>query len=95
MNSITTGVRLTPFLLIRRPTQSVNSAKQLLTSIVAKNDNTPQECSIDGTQVRTFDDVAFKAPITQCYTVLAKDCNPDSRFAVLMKKVSGENKVGD
>jgi hypothetical protein len=91
INSLQLPYKIRPFPLINHPSKSVNSAQQLFTKIVSKNvDN--QECSIDGTQVRTFDDVVFKAPITKCYTILAKDCNRDSRFAVLMKKTHGENK---
>jgi hypothetical protein len=91
VNTISTPVKVAPFPLIRRQSQSINSAHQLLTSVISKKDSA-QECSVDGTQVRTFDEVTFKAPITKCYTVLAKDCNRDSRFAVLMKKTNGENK---
>jgi hypothetical protein len=51
------------------------------------------ECKVDSRRVNTFDDVTFKAPITKCYTALAKDCASERpRFAVLMKKLSGQDK---
>jgi hypothetical protein len=47
-------------------------------------------------KIRTFDDVIFKAPLTKCYAVLAKDCSGNSRnprFAVLMKKIDNQDKA--
>jgi hypothetical protein len=54
-------------------------------------------CEVDGKHVETFDDVEYKAKMTTCYVVLAKDCSDKTRpsFAVLMKKTekSGEEKT--
>ncbi|VDK58799.1 unnamed protein product, partial [Cylicostephanus goldi] len=43
-------------------------------------------CEVKSTKVRTFDDVVFRAPLTNCYHVIAKDCTEEQRFAVLVKK---------
>jgi hypothetical protein len=49
------------------------------------------ECKVDGRRVQTFDEVTYKAPLTKCYSVLAKDCSSNTpRFAVLMKKLEKE-----
>ncbi|EPB79364.1 von Willebrand factor type D domain protein [Ancylostoma ceylanicum] len=44
-------------------------------------------CEVKSTKVRTFDDVIFRAPLTNCYSVIAKDCSEEPRFAVLVKKI--------
>ncbi|KAJ1364139.1 hypothetical protein KIN20_024159 [Parelaphostrongylus tenuis] len=46
-----------------------------------------QVCEVRSTKVRTFDDLVFRAPITNCYSVIAKDCSEEPRFAVLLKKI--------
>jgi hypothetical protein len=72
---------------------SVSSMRQLFGSVVTKKE-TAKECIVDGSQVHTFDEVTFKAPITKCYTVLAKDCSSNKpKFAVLMKKSNGNDKI--
>jgi len=47
---------------------------------------------VDGKSVETFDGVLYKAPISNCYSVLAKDCTNEEQpqFAVLMKNVDPE-----
>jgi hypothetical protein len=43
--------------------------------------------------VNTFDDVEYKAPISKCYSVLAKDCsNEEPRFVVLMKALDNQSR---
>lgn len=93
IHTIEMPTKVSPFPLIRRPMQSIGSVNELLTSVVVKKE-TQKECIVDGSQVHTFDEVTFKAPITKCYTVLAKDCSNNSpRFAVLLKKTNGDDKV--
>uniref|UniRef100_A0A1I7X9X0 Vitellogenin domain-containing protein n=1 Tax=Heterorhabditis bacteriophora TaxID=37862 RepID=A0A1I7X9X0_HETBA len=47
------------------------------------------ECVVKTHEIRTFDNLFFKAPISSCYSVLAKDCSSENpRFAVLIKKLS-------
>jgi hypothetical protein len=50
-------------------------------------------CKVSSRQLETFDGVKYRAPITTCYSVLAKDCgnSETSKFAVLMKKLSPES----
>jgi hypothetical protein len=92
VHTIETPYKVAPFPLIRRPMQSIGSMNELLTSVVAKKE-TNKECIVDGKQVHTFDEVTFTAPITKCYTVLAKDCSTEKpRFAILMKRISGDDK---
>jgi len=53
------------------------------------------ECQADGRQIKTFDEVVFKAPLSKCYSVLAKDCSisPSTghpSFVVLIKKANDQ-----
>uniref|UniRef100_A0A915DVG3 VWFD domain-containing protein n=1 Tax=Ditylenchus dipsaci TaxID=166011 RepID=A0A915DVG3_9BILA len=54
------------------------------------------ECKVGVKTVDTFDKVALRAPISKCYTVLAKDCGDEteSKFAILMRSLQtgGEQK---
>jgi hypothetical protein len=46
-------------------------------------------CQVSDRRVRTFDGSRFSIPqISTCYSLLAKDCVEDSRFAVMIKKIS-------
>lgn len=47
-------------------------------------------CKVSSQRVRTFDGQSYTVPLTTCYSVLAKDCSEEQRFAVLMKKISPE-----
>ena len=49
------------------------------------------QCKVSAKTVDTFDGVAYRAPLSNCYTVLAKDCanREQPKFAVLMKSVGG------
>uniref|UniRef100_A0A0K0CZE1 Vitellogenin domain-containing protein n=1 Tax=Angiostrongylus cantonensis TaxID=6313 RepID=A0A0K0CZE1_ANGCA len=46
-----------------------------------------QVCEVKSTKVRTFDDLVFRAPLTNCFSVIAKDCSEEPRFAVLLRKI--------
>ena len=48
------------------------------------------KCVVSSERVETFDQVKYRAPLTTCYSVLAKDCsgNEEPKFVVLMKKLS-------
>uniref|UniRef100_A0A1I7WHR8 VWFD domain-containing protein n=1 Tax=Heterorhabditis bacteriophora TaxID=37862 RepID=A0A1I7WHR8_HETBA len=53
-------------------------------------------CDVKSTKISTFDNLLYRAPITNCYSVIAKDCSEEPQFAVLVKKTnkSSEEKVG-
>ncbi|PIC19233.1 hypothetical protein B9Z55_024854 [Caenorhabditis nigoni] len=44
-------------------------------------------CKVQKNQIRTFDDVLYKTPLTTCYSLIAKDCSEEPTFAILSKKV--------
>ena len=46
------------------------------------------ECEVKSTRVNTFDDMIYRTPLTTCYSVVAKDCSSEPRFAVLVKKIN-------
>ncbi|KAK5982851.1 Lipoprotein amino terminal region [Trichostrongylus colubriformis] len=48
-------------------------------------------CEVKSTKVRTFDDVVFRAPLTNCYSVIAKDCSEEPRFVVMVKKLEKDS----
>lgn len=52
-------------------------------------------CMVGSNRVDTFDQVSYRAPLTTCYSVLAKDCSSSNqpRFAIMMKKVSEESEM--
>uniref|UniRef100_A0A1I7TAZ9 Vitellogenin domain-containing protein n=1 Tax=Caenorhabditis tropicalis TaxID=1561998 RepID=A0A1I7TAZ9_9PELO len=45
-------------------------------------------CKVQKNQIRTFDDVLYKTPLTTCFSLLAKDCSEEPTFAVLSKKMT-------
>jgi hypothetical protein len=45
-------------------------------------------CKVNDKMIRTFDGVKYRVPISTCYSVLAKDCTEENRFAVYLKKIS-------
>ncbi|GMR63099.1 hypothetical protein PMAYCL1PPCAC_33294, partial [Pristionchus mayeri] len=51
-------------------------------------------CEVSDSRMQTFDEIIYRAPLTTCYSVLAKDCSEEPKFAVLVKKNSknGEEK---
>ncbi|XP_029826448.3 vitellogenin-6 [Ixodes scapularis] len=40
-------------------------------------------CDVQGPSIRTFDDVFFMLPDTNCFKVLAKDCSPNEHFMIM------------
>ncbi|CAN7947651.1 unnamed protein product, partial [Ixodes pacificus] len=42
-------------------------------------------CGLQGKSVTTFDDIVVNLPETDCFKVVAKDCSPNKRFAVLVR----------
>uniref|UniRef100_A0A7I4Z7Y9 Vitellogenin domain-containing protein n=1 Tax=Haemonchus contortus TaxID=6289 RepID=A0A7I4Z7Y9_HAECO len=50
-------------------------------------------CEVKSTKVRTFDDVVFRAPLTNCYSVIAKDCSEEPRFVVMVKKMRKDSEM--
>jgi hypothetical protein len=92
IDSIRLPLKVKPFELVR-PTERSSRAHKFMDVVRSYGSNTRAECKVDGRKVQTFDDVAIKAPLTKCYSVLAKDCSSETpRFAVLMKKINGEDK---
>uniref|UniRef100_A0A8R1DNW8 Vitellogenin n=1 Tax=Caenorhabditis japonica TaxID=281687 RepID=A0A8R1DNW8_CAEJA len=49
---------------------------------------TGASCNVDQSEVSTFDNVIFRAPLTNCYSLVAKDCSEEPTFAVLAKKMN-------
>jgi hypothetical protein len=45
-------------------------------------------CKVNDKLIRTFDGVKYRVPLSTCYSVLAKDCTEQNRFAVYLKKMS-------
>lgn len=76
-----------PMPLVRASQKPTHSIMQAFTRYTTKN---RVECHADGRRVETFDGVLYKAPITKCYSVLAKDCSnvEQPKFTVLMKSIS-------
>jgi hypothetical protein len=90
IDSIRLPGKFKPFELVRKTSTRATNFMELVQSYSSKS---RPECVVDGRKVDTFDDVTFKAPLTKCYSVLAKDCsNETPRFAVMMKKVNDEHK---
>uniref|UniRef100_A0A7E4VJH3 Vitellogenin domain-containing protein n=1 Tax=Panagrellus redivivus TaxID=6233 RepID=A0A7E4VJH3_PANRE len=76
-----------PFNLVRAQTNEINSVSDVIDRVSEEN---RAECRVDGYKVKSFDGVFFKAPITKCYTVIAKDCARKS-FAVVMKALNEDS----
>jgi hypothetical protein len=90
VNSFSLPMKVKPFKLVSPGQSSVDSFTDIVRSYATES---RAECKVDSRKVRTFDDVTIKAPLTKCYTVLAKDCENESpRFAVLMKKINNQDK---
>jgi len=83
-------MKIKPFKLVKPGQSSIESFTDMVSSYATES---RPECKVDSRKVNTFDDVTFKAPLTKCYTVLAKDCSSERpRFAVMMKKQSDNEK---
>jgi hypothetical protein len=92
IDSIRLPMKTKPFELVRPKEQSarVNSFLDVVRSYSSSG---RPECKVDGSRVQTFDEVTYKAPLTKCYSVLAKDCSSQTpKFAVLMKKINDQDK---
>lgn len=48
-------------------------------------------CDVQGTMIKTFDEVMYELPDTDCYKVLAKDCSENQHFLVLGAKTKNTN----
>jgi len=72
---------------LERRSQQYNSFSQLIQSYSQSG----AECRVDDRRIRTFDGVSYRAPMSECWTVLAKDCSRENpRFVVMMKKSESE-----
>jgi len=49
-------------------------------------------CQLRSGRVQTFDGVKYSSPIPSCWTLLTKDCQHRSKFAVFVKETEGELK---
>jgi hypothetical protein len=90
LTNVQLPMTIKPFPLIRPQEQKryeINSVEDMVTEY---SDSRRAECRIDGSRIKTFDSVAYKAPIGQCYSIIAKDCARKS-FVVLMKAVDEES----
>jgi hypothetical protein len=90
IDSMPLPMKTKPFKLVRpgQVHQSIDSFSDIIKDYAVEN---RQECKINNGKVRSFDDVIFKAPLSRCYTVLAKDCSENPRYAVMMKKIGNNN----
>jgi hypothetical protein len=89
--SIELPVRIMPYSLGRRQSSPIRSVGQLIQSVTNYGGS---QCKVNERRVQTFDGVSYKAPTSECWSVLAKDCSRENpRFAVLMKKTEDEKKV--
>uniref|UniRef100_A0A915E9Q8 VWFD domain-containing protein n=1 Tax=Ditylenchus dipsaci TaxID=166011 RepID=A0A915E9Q8_9BILA len=71
-----------------------SSVQELL---AAASLTTRARCWANGRTLSTFQQISYEAPLSQCYSVLAKDCDSSEekpRFIVLMKKIGGRAKDG-
>jgi len=94
IDSIRLPMKVKPFELVRYDEVS-SRANNFMDVVRSYSSKTRPECKFDGKRVETFDDVEYKAPLTKCYTVLAKDCSSETpRFVVMMKKMDrGDKKL--
>jgi hypothetical protein len=93
IDSIRLPLRLKPFELVRPTDYSSSRSNSFMDVVRSYGSKVRAECKVDGRKVQTFDEVTYKAPLTKCYSVLAKDCSSSTpRFAVLMKKLNDEDK---
>ncbi|CAI4220650.1 unnamed protein product, partial [Auanema sp. JU1783] len=75
-----------PTMNIRRNFGSIHSVRHVVERIEKEN---RAECIVKSTKVQTFDNLFYRAPITPCFHVLAKDCSSETpRFNVLLRKIN-------
>jgi len=83
LESVPLLTQFRPFSLVKNEEKAIDSAAQMFQTFANR---VRAECKVDGYRVKTFDNVEYHAPISRCYSVLAKDCsNEEPRFMVLMK----------
>jgi hypothetical protein len=93
IDSLSLPTKVKPFKLVKpgQVQKSVDSFSDIVRDYATEE---RQECQVTSRKVRSFDDVTFKAPLTKCYSVLAKDCGSEKpRFAVLLKKINNQEKA--
>lgn len=75
-----------PILNMRRRSSPSQSLSELWNNMVYSPSRAM--CQIRSDRIKTFNSVEYNAPITTCYSVVAKDCSSESnsQFAVLIKK---------
>jgi len=78
-----------PVLNLRRRSQPSTSWSDLFNNLIYSPYRSV--CEVRSDRVRTFELAEFNAPITTCYSLLAKDCgsSENTQFAVMIKKVDG------
>jgi hypothetical protein len=92
IDSIQLPFEVTPFSLVGRQRQSIHSVGEMFSNIATEGFGA--QCKVDDRRIRTFDGVSYKAPLSKCYTVLAKDCSSEKpEYAVLMKQTNANKKV--
>jgi hypothetical protein len=69
-------------------------------SVIDTSDNLSQftsqaTCHVSSRYIKTFDEVKYTVPFTDCWTVLAKDCGSldDPNFGIFMKKISVDSEM--
>jgi hypothetical protein len=72
---------------IRRSQSEIESSADLLENAIQ---GALPECRISSQRLQTFDRVSVRAPLSDCWTLLAKDCDSESEptHAVLIKKIA-------
>jgi hypothetical protein len=91
-------VAMRPMCLIRDSSASspAHSTGHVFQNMLQQRRSSRAQCKVGVKTVDTFDGVAYKAPISKCYTVLANDCSnrEHPKFSVLMKSIQtgGEEK---
>jgi hypothetical protein len=83
-------VSMTPQISLQRRPSNIRSFGSLISSVTNYGG---AQCKVDDRRIKTFDGVSYRAPLSECWSVLAKDCSREQpRFAVLMKKQSEQEK---
>ncbi|CAI5456312.1 unnamed protein product [Caenorhabditis angaria] len=80
--SLQTPEQQIQFLNFERPKFELVSFNKM----IHQKDN--QVCTVSPKRIQTFDDMTYSAPLTTCWSVIAKDCSEQPTFAVLAKKES-------
>jgi len=74
--------------------QKLARKPKTIVDLFANSHDNYAKCTYKREQIVTFDGQTVKIPMTQCYTILAKDCSEENtpKFALMAKKM---NKRGD